>query len=147
MNANPTPKIAANGTTLPSTPPSAIMKSSAPERIWASICDAPPSWLLGKSRISSFPPLSLRISAKIWFARTLVGLSAALSVPILSENCGAADARRGTIAIDAKPAAAVATKRRRDTPDAVMWDALLSIRGSSQSMWDPPLMSRTSPVM
>ena len=61
LKAKPTPLMAASGTSVDRISPDSVKNSSAPERTWLSMSVSLPSWLLGKSWISSRPPVAALI--------------------------------------------------------------------------------------
>ncbi len=67
------PLMLAGGTTVARIRPESVKNSSAPERTWLSMSVSEPSWLLGKTLISSRPLVALRMRSAASWARTLRG--------------------------------------------------------------------------
>jgi hypothetical protein len=80
--------IAATGTAFTIGEPMVKM-SIAPERTWLNMSVLEPSWLLGKTSISSRPLVCALIAAAASWARVLIGCVAGRSLPYFMLNSAA----------------------------------------------------------
>src|SRR3954447_3443591 len=122
------PVIEAFGTRVERIKGERVKNSIAPERSWLSMSVSPPSWLFGKTWMSTLPPLSLRIASMASTVRIVSGcvtgellayfrLKSAAPTRVTRNMAGAATA---------KPAVTFRTLRRETK---LIWRVLLPVLG------------------